>query len=218
MSNSNYDAGTCPLCSSLGAEFVVLINQREYLECENCDLVFVDPVLRPDRATEYNHYQNHNNHIGDASYQKFLSTLFLPLIEKLPPHSSGLDYGCGPGPALAYMMEQAGHVMSLYDPCFFPDQGILAETYDFICCSEVVEHFHNPAEEFKRLRKMLKPGGILGVMTSFAPDSSQLKDWYYLQDITHVVFYREKTFCWIAEELEWNVCFPDANLAFLIRN
>ena len=44
----------------------------------------------------------------------------------------GLDFGCGPGPALADMMQSEGNEMEIYDPFCFPNQDALSKTYDFI--------------------------------------------------------------------------------------
>jgi hypothetical protein len=44
---------------------------------------------------------------------------------------------------------------------------------------------------------MLKPKGVLGVVTRRVPDD--FEGWWYHRDPTHVVFYSERTFEWIAE-------------------
>jgi 2-polyprenyl-3-methyl-5-hydroxy-6-metoxy-1,4-benzoquinol methylase len=49
----------------------------------------------------------------------------------------------------------------LFDPLFFPDPEPLGDLYDFITCTETIEHFHRPAEEFARLDRMLRPGGVM---------------------------------------------------------
>ena len=40
----------------------------------------------------------------------------LPLIERIKLNSIGLDYGCGPGPALSLMLREKGYQMFNYDP------------------------------------------------------------------------------------------------------
>jgi cyclopropane fatty-acyl-phospholipid synthase-like methyltransferase len=67
-------------------------------------------------------------------------------------------------------------------------------TYDFITCTEVVEHFHHPALEFRRLDALLKPGGWLAIQTTFQTDDARFARWNYRRDPTHVVFYRPYTF------------------------
>ena len=126
-------------------------------------------------------------------------------MELLENSSSGLDFGCGSGPALAAMLEESGHHVKLYDPFFFPQDDVLKTSYDFVTCTEVAEHFHNPDREFRLLNKLLKPGGLLGIMTSLAPDQDNFADWAYHQDVTHVVFYQEKSFNWISQTFGYEI-------------
>ena len=147
---------------------------------------------------EHEHYLRHNNDPRDPGYRRFLARLAQPLLQRLAPGSRGLDYGCGPGPALAAMLGEEGHRVALYDPFFYPDPAPLAESYDFITCSEAAEHFHQPAAEFRRLAAMLRPGAWLALMTCFQTDDHAFPAWHYHRDPTHVVFYREFTFRFIA--------------------
>ena len=64
--------------------------------------------------------------MNDAGYRRFLSKLADPLMARLAPGARGLDYGCGPGPALAAMLREAGHEVALYDPFFAPDPAPLS--------------------------------------------------------------------------------------------
>ncbi len=83
----------------------------------------------------YAHYLHHENHLDDPGYRRFLSKLADPLLARLPAGSKGLDYGCGPGPALAAMLREAGHQVALYDPFFHPDLTPLERSYDFETCT-----------------------------------------------------------------------------------
>jgi hypothetical protein len=174
------------------------VETYDYWRCQHCEATFVDPSQLPDRTLEHDQYRLHRNDASDADYRKFLARLALPLLERLPAGSSGLDYGCGPGPALAAMLTEAGHRIAVYDPLFFDDPKVLDEHYDFITCTEVVEHFHHPFDEFIRLDRLLKPGGWLAVMTMFQTDDAAFAHWHYRRDPTHVVFYRETTFRTVA--------------------
>jgi hypothetical protein len=55
-----------------------------------------------------------------------------------------LDFGCGPGPTLFRMMEEWGHPCCNCDPFFAPDPGVFADTYDFVACTEGLEHLQDP--------------------------------------------------------------------------
>ena len=111
----------------------------------------------------------------------------------------GLDYGCGPGPTLSRMLQEAGMIMDIYDPYYAPDPDVLGKQYDFATCTEVVEHFRDPARDWSQLTVLLKPGGWLGVMTQLAPPPESFLQWRYRQDPTHVSFYSLATFGWIAD-------------------
>lgn len=191
------DPGPCPVCHGPGAP-LMHVEGRDYGRCDDCGARYLAPAQRPDRAAEAAHYAHHRNEVGDPGYRRHLARLADPLLARLAPGARGLDYGCGPGPALAAMLGEAGHAVALYDPVFAPDRGLLAARHDFVTCTEVAEHFHDPAAEFDRLAGLLRPGGWLGVMTCFQTDDARFATWHYRRDPTHVVFYRAETLHHIA--------------------
>jgi cyclopropane fatty-acyl-phospholipid synthase-like methyltransferase len=205
----------CPVCRAPRPQAFLCVDGRDYWRCERCEARFLDPCHRPAKEDEYAHYLQHENDLDDPRYRQFLSKLAEPLLEKLSPGLRGLDYGCGPGPALAVMLREAGHDVTLYDPFFQPDPEPLGWTYDFITCTEVAEHFHFPAAEFDRLDAMLSPGGLLAVMTCFQTDDTRFADWHYRKDPTHVVFYRETTLRIIAAQHGFSCEIPVKDVALM---
>lgn len=177
----------------------------------------LDPGARLPPDEERAHYLHHENDMADAGYRRFLSKLADPLLARLAPRSRGLDYGCGPGPALAAMFTEAGHEMAVYDPFFAPDEAVLERQYDFVTCTEAAEHFHAPAEEFDRLAAQIRPGGFLGLMTCFQTDDARFANWRYRKDPTHVVFYREATIRFIADRLGMACEIPGKDVAILTK-
>ncbi len=210
--------GVCPVCRSPSPRTFLSVDDRDYWRCEVCEARFLDPRQRPQADDERAHYGLHENEPDDPGYRAFLSKLSKPLLEKLRPGMRGLDYGCGPGPALAAMLREAGYRMSLYDPLFRPDRAVLAGAYDFIVCTETAEHFHDPADEFDRLDGMLRPGGWLGLMTCFQTDDARFADWHYRKDPTHVVFYRAATLRWIARDRGWVCEIPVKDVALMRKS
>lgn len=209
---------SCPVCSALSPCSFQEFHGRAYWRCEICEARFLDPRQFPNAEEERAHYLNHDNNPDDPGYRRFLSKLALPLLQKLSPGLSGLDYGSGPGPALAMMLEEAGHRMALYDPFFFPDETVLDETYDVITCTEVAEHFHRPSDEFDRLDRLLRPGGWLGIMTCFQTDDDRFASWHYRRDPTHVVFYRATTFHHLAQERDWICDIPVKDVVLMRKH
>jgi hypothetical protein len=206
----------CPLCSAQESELLYRSTrknlQRDYLHCPVCDLVFVPPEFHLEASLEKARYSQHNNNVEDAVYRAFLSRLWDVLEPKLQAGAVGLDYGCGPGPALAAMIGEAGYDICVYDPFFAPDKAVLSAEYDFITCSEAIEHFAHPLDEFKTFAKLLKIQGVLGIMTGMLDSWDDFADWHYPHDDTHIVFYSAKTMEWIAQFFDWQVSFPAENV------
>lgn len=190
----------CPLCGRWAISSYCIDRRRSYLQCSTCDLVFVPPDCYLSRAAEQAEYELHQNDIHDPGYRLFLSRLTLPLMARLAPGARGLDFGCGPGPALAHMLRESGFDVALYDSIFVPQEDALAASYDFICATEVVEHLHHPGRELERLWSLLHPGGWLGIMTKLVRDRTAFASWHYKNDPTHVCFFSARTWQWWAQQ------------------
>lgn len=207
MPESNLETPVCRVCGDTRTR-VFPAGKSVYWRCGYCMATFMDASQLPDEAAERKRYERHENDPQDPGYRRFLEKAAAPLITRLSPGQEGLDYGCGPAPAMALMMAEAGYFMISYDPFFFPEKKALATAYDFITCTEVAEHFHRPKAEFERLDTLLRPGGYLAVMTCFQTDDAKFENWHYRRDITHVAFYRERTFRVIAAQRGWHCEIP----------
>jgi hypothetical protein len=171
-----------------------------FYRCPTCNLVVKDPRIHTTAEQARAHYAKHNNDLSNDGYRLHLEKLVDPLLKTLPHHATGLDYGCGPSISIERLLQKQGVACSSFDPIFFPCHEVLKEnSYDFITCSEVAEHFTDPRGEFTRLHSLLRPKGLLAVMTQLTP--SAFEGWWYHRDPTHVVFYSAATFHWIAQHL-----------------
>ena len=208
------DRDSCPLCGHAKTRSLFSDSRREYLRCGACDLVFVPARYFLSPQEEKALYDMHENDPRDSAYRDFLSRLYEPMKERIPHAASGLDFGSGPGPALSLMFEEQGHRMDLYDPFYAPDEGVLEHAYDFITATEVAEHLHRPAFELERLWSLLRPAGWLGIMTKRLAREQDFSGWHYKNDPTHVIFFSDLTFEWLASE--WGTtavfCGPDVVL------
>lgn len=193
----------CPLCLADVEPPTLRVSSGSYHHCTQCDLVFLAPTQRLDRAAEHAFYLTHENDIHDPRYRKFLAQLSVPMMQRLKPGAQGLDFGAGPGPALAAMFNESGFPTAIHDPAFAPETAVLEDEYDFITCTEVVEHLHEPRTELTLLNRILKHGGRLGIMTELRPSIEAFDDWYYHRDPTHVCFYSKATMQWIGKFFGW---------------
>tara|TARA_Y200000002_G_scaffold150624_1_gene124501 strand:- start:1315 stop:1953 length:639 start_codon:yes stop_codon:yes gene_type:complete len=208
----------CIICRNCCVKSFSTNDNKTYWECTFCYGKFLDKSHYISNVLEKNRYLEHNNDINDEGYKSFLKKLTVPLLQKISTGAEGLDFGCGHGPALAGMLEKEGFPISLYDPFFFPDTAVLSKQYDFITCTETAEHFQNPFEEFDTLDRLIKPGGWLGVMTSFLTSDEMFENWYYRRDPTHVTFYCEKTFQVIASQRNWKCEIKLKDVVLLQKN
>jgi len=204
---------SCPLCGANSPTPPILAEGRRYLDCPTCGLIWMHPGDRLSGEEERARYETHENHPHDAGYRAFLARLCTPLVLRLPAGAEGLDFGSGPGPTLSVMLEEQGFPMWIFDPFFAPDARALDRQYEFITCTETAEHFFEPGREFRRLDRLLRPGGWLGVMTEVVEEDRAFQGWYYVRDPTHVAFYRRSTLEWIATAYDWSVEFPHRNVA-----
>jgi SAM-dependent methyltransferase len=182
----------CPLCFSTSSLFSTF-RQKEYYHCPHCKAIFVGAQFLPTPHDEAERYKKHQNNIDDEGYLAFTAPLFRAITQWFTPAHRGLDYGSGTTSAISHSLVTARYQVQLYDPFFNDHKLLLEETYDYIICCEVIEHFHEPAKEFRQLSKMIKPDGKLFCMTSLFNHDMDFDSWYYKNDFTHVVFYTEAT-------------------------
>lgn len=186
----------CRLCGGSASSFHS-DRKRFYFRCGTCAYVFADESGLPTPDQARRRYDLHRNDPEDPGYRAFLSRLTVPLLARLKTGASGLDFGCGPGPAVSALLQEAGYSVADYDPIYRPDPALLEARYDFVTCTETAEHFIRPLEDWEKMFSLLKPGGLLAVMTQLL-DGADFGSWHYKEDITHSGFYSKATVEWLA--------------------
>jgi SAM-dependent methyltransferase len=206
----------CGLCSGKLEQFL-LFRDIQYHRCLNCNAVLMDSGYYPSSAAEKERYDQHNNDPADPGYRRFVTPLVNKIKELFNPDASGLDYGAGSGPVVAAMLKEAGYKVALYDPFYWTDPQALSSSYDFIVCCEVIEHFHSPLAEFKKLGALLNPGGAIFCMTELFSLAVDFVNWHYKNDPTHVFFYHRDSLQWIKNHLGFKTLSIDGRLIILTR-
>ena len=200
---------TCPLCSGDRCS----LKAKEFWTCSNCKLVFRDPRVHLTAACERERYDLHQNKITDSGYLEFLKPIIYAVKETKPVASYGLDFGSGPSPVLSECLNREGFVVQNYDPFFGPRDLEEIAGLDFVTCVEACEHFFNPAREFTTMFNLLKPDGVLLVMTLLATAETEFSNWWYARDLTHVLFFCEETLRWLANRFGYSVKISKGRLA-----
>ena len=207
---------SCPLCSAPTALYCT-DRRREYHHCTTCGLVHVPQTWHLDAQSERAIYDLHENDTDEPGYRRFLSRVAEPLLARLAPASEGLDFGCGPAPALAAMLAERGHSVALHDIYYHPAPELLERTWDFITATEVVEHLAHPLRELERLWNCIRPGGWLAIMTKRVRDQQAFQTWHYKNDLTHISFFSEQSFEWLAERWGAELEIVGADVVLLHR-
>jgi SAM-dependent methyltransferase len=190
----------CSLCRGNGRIFFENDNIK-YYRCERCSSIFMDPKNYLSVAEEKERYEEHNNDVEDTRYQNFVSDIVENIKEDWDVNAVGLDFGAGTGPVVTKLLKEEGYEVDIYDPFFWNKENHLSKRYDYIVACEVIEHFHNPLNEFELFNSLLKNKGKLYCKTEIYKDNIDFKDWYYKDDPTHVFFYHENSVKWIVEKL-----------------
>ncbi len=224
---SGQNSEKCPLCLSKAQKVYYSDNRRNYLQCQQCALVSVPQYYHLSADAEKAEYDKHQNDPADPGYRQFLARTTNPLFTRLKQKQTGamdadvlkgLDFGCGPGPAIWLMAKEQGFSVVNYDLYYFNNKALLSQQYDFVTLTEVIEHIARPAELLPVLGSLLKPGAIMAVMTKRVVSQQAFKNWHYKNDNTHINFYSEQTFQWIAQKMGWRLEIVDKDVVFFYKN
>ncbi len=207
----------CPLCS-YQADFFLQDKKRAFYACSQCGLVFANPKSHLMPNLERQRYGRAQR----SSKQKQLSQFVLPLLQQISQQQTGRLTGLNFGRVLdeksQHTIYEAGHVVNQYDPFFAADQSVLTQRYDFVCCYRVFEHFRHPNREWKLLNQLIKPNGWLAVSTPLMTDKALFSKWHYKNNPTHVSFYQQATFEYLASNSDFELLFASKDLVLMQKS
>jgi len=187
--------------------------------CDECDYISLDAQHLPSPEAERARYLQHRNSLDNHGYVDMLRDF---IARAVTPYRQGartaLDFGCGPGPALATLLTEMGIRTEVYDVHFAPERVFEGKTYDIVTATEVFEHLPNPVETLGLLRDRLAPGGVIAIMTLFHPcNDAQFLKWWYRNDITHVSFYTPRTLRKMARRVSLDIAMTDGKNVCVMR-
>lgn len=201
----------CILC---GSETSLISHKKfgDFHKCNNCELISKDEKDYISKENEFKIYNSHNNSLENTKYVEYLCRfLDYAVINFTNGGKSGLDFGSGPSPVLANILkEKYEYDMDIYDLFYAPEKIFIGKKYDLVTSTEVIEHLKNPLEYFNLFANILKPNGILAVMTQFHKnDDKSFLDWHYIRDRSHISFYTKKTMEYICTKVGLKIIYTD---------
>jgi SAM-dependent methyltransferase len=126
----------------------------------------------------------------------------------LGPDVRWLDFGCGNGGLVRHCVEHLACSVWGYEDGWIRDQAVnlgiplmtrdaldsAVGTFDVVTAIEVVEHLVDPLTELRRIRSLLKPGGLLFITTgNAAPHRERLFEWGYFLPEVHISLFEPRT-------------------------
>lgn len=201
----------CQICGFMTESFVHA-KLGVYHHCKNCEFIYKDRGSYISDTKALKIYENHQNIIGDARYEKYFKDFIEDaVIPFLGISKRALDFGSGPQPVLAEVMRRDyGINMDLFDLFFAPDESYKINKYDLITSTEVIEHLESPIEYFQHFYDLLNKEGILAIMTQFHSNEKEtFLNWHYMRDRSHISFFRYKTFEKLAEHVGFKILYSN---------
>lgn len=214
----------CCFCKVDNSEFLFLSGNFKIVKCKNCGLVYVNPRLSQIYLRNlYNarYFKSdtpltfgYEDYIKD--YDNIARTFkkrWLRIKRHLKNKGRVLDIGCAYGFLLKYLKEMGYEVYGIeiseqatqYAKLKYglnvinkplKQAGFLDNFFDVVTVWDVIEHFPDPQLELLEIYRILKPNGILSIIT---PDSGSIqakiwgKNWVeYLRPDEHIFFFSKK--------------------------
>jgi ubiquinone/menaquinone biosynthesis C-methylase UbiE len=191
----------------------------DFYHCDKCQFFFKDPKHYLDSDKEIKVYQNHNNTFEAKGYVQMLEDFIdFTFGEYIDDIENVLEFGCGPGPVLAEILEQKGLHVSRYDKFFFPKKVYENQRYDLISTTEVLEHISDINSIMQFFHTHLKSDGYLAIMTQFHTNNpKEFLNWWYRKDPTHICFFTPHTFEVLAKKHGFKILKFDTKKSLLLQ-
>jgi len=200
----------CKICGSVAREAFRLPASKQtghpipdlpddcpYYECTECKFCFSTLLDAADHTAIYDetYWSTQDpDWYGRVSETLRLVLLANQLAQRPPDGLEVLDFGCGMGTFVETCrrnLQIDAWGTDIIRPKFGTDYFLpkVDRRFDIIVACEVVEHIPTPAETFREIRQMLKPGGVFAFQTAEYDPANGREWWYIGPDNGHISLY-----------------------------
>ena len=205
----------CPSCH--GASTSPLVPQKNgysFVECNNCSLIFVDPMPSDETLSAfYDNYHKSDQYLSKLDSKIRRAKKRIRLVNGLKRRGTFIDVGCNVGFAVeaARLLGFDAHGIDIdtnaievargqfgqakFEVRSVQNMAESGEKFDFIYCSEVIEHLPELDSFFAALVKCLCKDGVLYITTpdnghfSLPKEFSKLVDWTSVRPPEHLMYF-----------------------------
>lgn len=211
---------TCPVCNSKKTSSYWAMPGYKLEKCGNCSMVWdAYPLENIHAQYEKSYFVNPNPKGGYANYFEGMRVNKRTFYERLKrigkKHKKGklLDVGCALGDCLVEAKklgweDPEGLEVSEYAYEFAKKKGLKVKkgflekgtypenNFDLVLYQDVIEHIKEPVEELEKVRKILKPGGLVFLVT---PDIGGWWKrilgplWYHYKPEEHIMYFSQES-------------------------
>jgi len=202
----------CDICGSETSEIFHKGFQLNFYYCNDCEFISKDKNAIITAEEEFRIYNLHENTIEDPRYVDYFKRfIHSAILNYCGTGRKGLDFGSGPSPVLATLLERDyDFSMDIYDLFYAPKKIYEGKKYNLVTATEVVEHLKNPLDYFCQFKDLLEDDGLLSIMTSFHPNNDvAFMNWHYIREACHISFYTLKTMEVISEKVGLKIIHTD---------
>lgn len=181
----------------------ITINKIDCSYCSRCELFKKINVL-----SDMEEKARYDKHVVDSDYFFYMKKIYENFKDYLKDGNI-LDFGSGKAKAIESISDR---MVISYDKYYLKNE-YKNNKYDNIVLIEVIEHISDFYSTLCVLIKLLNTGGRIIINTNL--HNNQFDKWWYFRDITHVVFFSETTFKYIASKLKLKIITIRGNLIVL---
>lgn len=211
----------CPICGCKDFRKFIVMPGYILNKCKECGMAW-DPFASKDIKSIYNkeYFINDNPKGGYKNYfegmrinRKTFKQRMKKIARLIKQKKALLDLGCALGDCLLEAKnlgwkEVEGIDLSRYACKFAKKRGLRVRVgsleslrikknrYNVVLCQDVIEHLHNPIKTLNHIARVLKPNGLLYIVTpNISGNWSRLlgRNWYHYKPNEHVLYFSPKT-------------------------